>query len=248
VRLYPAIDILDGSAVRLLRGDFDARKVYDADPLAAASAWVKEGAEALHVVDLDGAREGAPVNLSQLERIAAGTGVAVQYGGGLRTAQAVRDALEAGAERVIVGTVAFTDPGLLAELLDEHGPERVLVAVDVREGEVATHGWLERTQTPAAEAFARLAEAGVRGFVFTDVDRDGTLGGTGRQDVVAAARAASEGFVIVSGGIGSLADLHALAALRSEQQLAALDGVIVGTALYERRFTVAEALEALATG
>jgi phosphoribosylformimino-5-aminoimidazole carboxamide ribotide isomerase len=246
VRLYPAIDILDGSAVRLLRGDFDASKVYGADPLASASAWVQAGAEALHVVDLDGAREGTPVNLSQLERIAAGTGVPVQYGGGLRSAQAVRAALEAGAARVIVGTVAFTDPGLLAELLDEHGPERLLVAVDVRDGNVATHGWLERTHTSAAEAFARLGEAGVRGFVFTDVDRDGTLGGTGGEDVTAAARAAGEGFVIVSGGVGSLEDLHALVALRSERQLSALDGVIVGTALYERRFTVTDAIEALA--
>jgi phosphoribosylformimino-5-aminoimidazole carboxamide ribotide isomerase len=246
VRLYPAIDILEGNAVRLVRGDFDARKVYDADPLAAATAWVKAGAEALHVVDLDGARSGEPVNFGELERIAKGAGVPVQYGGGLRSAEAVRAALAAGAMRVIVGTAAFTDRGLLVRLLDEHSPEQVLVAVDVRNGMVATHGWLERTTTPAEQAFADLRAAGVRGFVYTNVDRDGTLAGAGDGEVAAAARAVGDGQVIVSGGIGGLDDLRALARIRDEQQLDALDGVIVGTALYERRFTIGEAREALA--
>jgi phosphoribosylformimino-5-aminoimidazole carboxamide ribotide isomerase len=248
VRLYPAIDILDGNAVRLVRGDFDAKKVYDADPLAAARGWVAAGARHLHVVDLDGARQGEPVNLEQLRRIAAEAGVPVQYGGGLRTAAAVTAALEAGAARAIIGTAAFTDPDLLGELLDSHPAERLAVAVDVRGGHVATHGWLRTTDAPAREAFAELRERGVRDFVFTNIDHDGMLDGANREEVIWVAGAAGEGSVVFSGGIGTIEDLRALASLRRELALERLAGVIVGTALYEGRFTVAEALEALDYG
>jgi phosphoribosylformimino-5-aminoimidazole carboxamide ribotide isomerase len=245
VRLYPAIDILAGNAVRLVRGDFDAKKVYDQDPLSAARAWVAEGAEYLHVVDLDGAKQGRPANLEHLRRIAIEAGVPVQYGGGLRSADAVRQALDAGAARVILGTVAFTDPDVLVECLREHGTERVLVGVDVRDGHVATHGWLERTDTHARDAFEQLRERGARHFVFTNIDHDGMLDGANRGEVAWVARAAGEGSVIFSGGIGQRQDLQALADLRRELALDGLEGVIVGTALYERRFTVAEAKQAL---
>jgi phosphoribosylformimino-5-aminoimidazole carboxamide ribotide isomerase len=241
VRLYPAIDILGGNAVRLVRGDFDAKKVYDEDPLSAATGWVAAGAEYLHVVDLDGAKSGEPVNLAQLRRVAGEAGVPVQYGGGLRTAHAVSEALDAGAARVILGTAAFSDPELLRAVLDEHGPERVLVGVDVRGGHVATHGWLQSTDKQARDAFAELRARGARHFVFTNIDHDGMLDGANRDEVAWVARAVGEGSVIFSGGIGKLADLHALASLRKELALDGLDGVIVGTALYERRFTVAEA-------
>jgi len=246
VRLYPAIDILDGSAVRLVRGDFEAKKVYDHDPLSAARGWVKEGAEYLHVVDLDGARRGEPANLDQLRRLAAEAGVPVQYGGGLRSPTAVADALAAGANRVILGTVAFSEQAVLDDALEAHGPERVLVAVDVRGGRVATHGWARSTDTPAREAFAALRERGVRHFIFTNIDRDGMLDGANREEVASVARAAGEGSVIVSGGIGAREHLEAIAALRKELDLDGLDGVIVGTALYEQRFTVAEGVAALA--
>jgi phosphoribosylformimino-5-aminoimidazole carboxamide ribotide isomerase len=246
VRLYPAIDILDGNAVRLVKGDFDAKKVYDEDPLSAARGWVTAGAEYLHVVDLDGAKRGEPVNLEQLRRIAAETGVPVQYGGGLRTAEAVADALRAGAARVILGTVAMSDPTVLRECLERHGPERILVGVDVRGGEVVTHGWLMGTDVQARVAFEALRERGVRNFVFTNVDHDGMLDGANREEVAWVTRAAAGGSMIFSGGIGSREDLEALAALRRELALDALDGVIVGTALYEGRFTVAEGKEALA--
>jgi phosphoribosylformimino-5-aminoimidazole carboxamide ribotide isomerase len=251
VRLYPAIDILAGNAVRLVRGDFDAKKVYDQDPLAAARGWVDAGAEYLHVVDLDGAKGGEPVNLDQLQRIARACGVPVQYGGGLRSVDAVAQALDAGAARVILGTVAFTEPDVLAAILAAHGPERILVGVDVRGGCVATHGWLHSTDVPARDAFTALRERGVRHFVFTNIDHDGMLDGANREEVTWVAReagAAREGSVIVSGGIGTREDLEALAALRRELELEALEGVIVGTALYERRFTVAEASAALAAG
>lgn len=247
ITLYPAIDILDGNAVRLVRGDFDARKVYDEDPLSAARAWVSAGAEYLHVVDLDGARRGQPVNLEQLRRLATEAGVPVQYGGGLRSADAVSEALGAGAARVILGTVAITDPNVLEEALDVHGAQRVLVAVDVRGGRVATHGWAQSTDTQAREAFARLRDRGVRHFIFTNIDHDGMLDGASRQEVASVARAAGDGSVIFSGGIGRREDLAGLAEMRRKLGLEALSGVIVGTALYERRFTIAEALEALAS-
>jgi phosphoribosylformimino-5-aminoimidazole carboxamide ribotide isomerase len=238
--LYPAIDILDGSAVRLVKGDFEEKKVYDSDPLDAARGWTEAGAEYLHVVDLDGAKTGAPKNLENLRRIAGELGVPVQYGGGLRSAQAVSDALAAGAARVILGTVAMLDPSVLHTCLQEHGPEQILVGVDVRGGEVVTHGWLQGTDVQARVALDALHERGVRNFVFTNVDRDGMLEGPDLEEVRGVAQAV-KGSLIYSGGIGQLADLEGLAGLRE----ASLEGVIVGKALYERRFTVAQAQAAL---
>jgi phosphoribosylformimino-5-aminoimidazole carboxamide ribotide isomerase len=245
VRLYPAIDILAGNAVRLVRGDYNAKKVYDADPLAAALGWVRAGARHLHVVDLDGAKAGEPVNLDHLQRIAADAGVPVQYGGGLRTSAAIERALAAGAERVILGTAAFSDPDLLRRALDAHGPEHVLVGVDVRAGQVSIEGWTRTAGVGVERVFADLLEQGVRTLVYTNIDRDGMLSGVNAADVVWAARAAAPGALIVSGGIGTLEDLRQLAQLREEHELRGIDGVIVGTALYEGRFTVEEALAAL---
>jgi phosphoribosylformimino-5-aminoimidazole carboxamide ribotide isomerase len=236
VNLYPAIDIMEGSAVRLRKGDFAAKKVYDEDPLEAARGWVAAGAERLHVVDLDGARAGSPVNLEHLRRIAGELGVMVQYGGGLRTLAAVGDALAAGAERAILGTAAFTDPDLLEAALAEHGPERVLVSVDVREGKVATAGWTQTTTMTAAQVVVSLYERGVRELIYTNVDRDGMLEGPDLEEVRGVAGAV-RGRMLYSGGIGALEDLRGLAALGEES----LVGVIVGKALYERRFTVTEA-------
>jgi phosphoribosylformimino-5-aminoimidazole carboxamide ribotide isomerase len=239
--LYPAIDILDGSAVRLVKGDFEAKKVYDEDPLAAARGWTVQGAKYLHVVDLDGAKTGAPVNLQHLRRIAGELGVPVQYGGGLRSAEAVSDALAAGAARVILGTAAFTQAGLLEQALAEHGPERVMVSVDVRGGHVTTAGWTETTEITTEAVLGSLEERGARDLVFTNVDRDGMLEGPDLEEVRSVAEA-MKGSLIYSGGIGQLADLEGLASLRERS----LEGVIVGKALYERRFTVAEAQTALA--
>jgi phosphoribosylformimino-5-aminoimidazole carboxamide ribotide isomerase len=241
VELYPAIDVLGGNAVRLVQGDFAAKRVYDERPLIAARRWVQEGASRLHVVDLDGAREGAPVNLEHLREIVGELGVPTHYGGGLRSVAAVGEALRAGADRAIVGTVALTDPQLLAEILAEHGPESVIVSVDVRGGKPATAGWVESADAGTEEALERLRAAGVEWFVYTDVDRDGMLVGPDVQRVGEIA-AHIEGRLIYSGGIGALPDLEALAGL-GEQSLA---GVIVGKALYEGRFTVGEALAALA--
>jgi phosphoribosylformimino-5-aminoimidazole carboxamide ribotide isomerase len=247
MNLYPAIDILGGNAVRLVKGDFDAKKVYDQDPLSAARGFAEAGARYLHVVDLDGAKTGEPVNLAHLAQIAGDLGLPVQYGGGLRSSVAIDDALAAGASRVILGTAAFTDPALLSDAIEAHGAKRVLVSVDVRGGYVATHGWLETTEVRAREAFERLHAIGVRNFVFTNIDHDGMLDGANRDEAISVAQAASDGSVIYSGGIGELAHLQALAELKSELRLERLDGVIVGKALYEQRFTVAEAIATLAS-
>jgi phosphoribosylformimino-5-aminoimidazole carboxamide ribotide isomerase len=246
VKLYPAVDILGGRAVRLVKGDFQAKTVYDVDPLAAARRWTRAGADSLHVVDLDGARTGEPVNLEHLERIAGGLGVPVQYGGGLRTLDSIEAALSAGAARVILGTAAFTVPGLLEEALRAHDPERVLVSVDVRAGEVVIKGWTEAAGVSVRQVFGRLIERGVRTLAYTNVDRDGMLEGPDLEDLIWVAGAVEGGKLIYSGGIGTLADLEHLARLRSERHLESLDGVIVGKALYEGRFSVADARASLA--
>ncbi|MEA2297467.1 MAG: phosphoribosyl isomerase [Solirubrobacteraceae bacterium] len=235
--LYPAIDILEASAVRLVRGDFERSTRYAADPLDAARTWQRAGAERLHVVDLDGARAGAPVNLEHVRRIAAETGLPVQLGGGLRSLEALAAAAAAGAGRLVLGTAAFTD--LLEPAVAAHG-DRLVVSVDVRGGRVATAGWTETTELRPADAIAELQQRGVRNFVYTDVDRDGMLGGLDLDEIMWVADAV-EGELLYSGGIGELSDLEALARLGHPR----LVGVIVGKALYEHRFTVAEAQEAL---
>ncbi|HEX4189015.1 MAG TPA: 1-(5-phosphoribosyl)-5-[(5-phosphoribosylamino)methylideneamino]imidazole-4-carboxamide isomerase [Solirubrobacteraceae bacterium] len=245
MRLYPAIDILDGSAVRLVKGDFDAKTVYERDPLAAARAWVQAGARFLHVVDLDGAKGGTPVNIEHLRRIA-GLGVPVQYGGGLRSPEAVEQALAAGAERVILGTAALGDPELLDRALERHGQARIVVSVDVRDGEVSVEGWTRASGSDVGEVIATLIGQGVSELAYTNVDRDGMLGGVNFDDLIGVARGAQGGRLLYSGGIGELEDLRRLARLRSEAQIENLAGVIVGKALYEGRFTIADAHEALA--
>ena len=238
--LLPAVDIRGGRAVRLRLGDFDAETVYADSPLEAARWWVEAGARALHAVDLDGARSGEPRHLGELRRMADELDVPIQWGGGLRSLGDVRSAIEAGADRVVLGTAALRSPELLDAALELGGAERVVVAVDVRGESVSVSGWTERSEVSAEALIERLEARGVERFLHTSVDRDGTLEGL---DVEAVLRLATamRGRLIVSGGIASLADLEALHALG----LSNVDGVIAGKALYERRFTVAEANAAL---
>jgi phosphoribosylformimino-5-aminoimidazole carboxamide ribotide isomerase len=237
VILYPAIDILDASAVRLVRGDFDQSTRYAADPLDAARSWQQAGAERLHVVDLDGARAGSPVNLEQVRRIVTETELPVQLGGGLRSLTALDAAADAGAGRLVLGTAAFTD--VLEPAVAAFG-DRLVVSVDVRGGRVSTAGWTETGERRTTDAIAELQARGVTSFVYTDVDRDGMLGGLDVEEIGRVADAV-DGELLYSGGIGELADLEALAGLGHPR----LVGVIVGKALYEGRFTIAEAREAL---
>jgi phosphoribosylformimino-5-aminoimidazole carboxamide ribotide isomerase len=239
VILYPAIDIMGGKAVRLVEGRFEDATTYHDDPLEAAQSWVDAGARYLHVVDLDGAKEGAPRSIEHLRRIVRRTGVPVQYGGGLRSVDAVRDALRAGAERVIVGTAAFRDVDFLDEILGTFGP-RIVVSVDVRGGYISTAGWTKATELPAEDAIRRLQDRGVASFVYTNADRDGTLEGPDSDEVQRVAEAV-RGRFLYFGGIGRREDLQTLARLRQVN----LSGVIVGKALYEKRFTIAEGQAAL---
>ena len=243
--LYPAIDIRGGKAVRLVQGDYDRETAFDADPVDAAQRWLEQGAEALHVVDLDGAREGAPVNIEHLARICESSPVAVQAGGGLRVATDVESVLAAGAARAILGTAGLADPALIEGLAAEHG-ERIVVAADVRAGRVTIEGWERESGIGAAELVEQLGERGVRRFLYTPVEVDGTLEGPslGSLREVAAAAERVGATLLYSGGVGTLEHLRALA----ELELAAVDGVVVGRALYEGAFTVAEAREALTIG
>ena len=237
--LLPAIDILEGKAVRLARGSFDEQTIYDADPLEAALRWVRGGARALHVVDLDGARTGSPTNLEHVRRIAEQAGVPVQVGGGLRTSQAIDDAVNAGAERVVLGTAAYCDVDVLDEAVARLG-DRLVVSVDARDGRLAASGWIKQTDIPIESVIERLGARGVRRFVYSSIERDGMLAGPDLDGIGRVAQAVRGSFVY-SGGISSLDDLRAIAELRQVN----LWGVIVGKALYEQRFTVGEGQQAL---
>jgi phosphoribosylformimino-5-aminoimidazole carboxamide ribotide isomerase len=233
--LLPAIDILDGKAVRLARGDFGRRTDYDADPLEAARRWVDAGARELHLVDLDGARTGVPANVAHVSRIVQSCGVPVEVGGGLRSLEAIDAIAETGAARLILGTAAFRDPEFLAAAVAGH-PGKLMVSVDARKGRVAAAGWTEETELSVTEALAELQVGGVSSFVYSNIERDGMLTGPDLEGARSVA-AAIDGSFVYSGGVGTLEDLAALADLREPK----CTGVIVGKALYERRFDVGEA-------
>lgn len=238
--LFPAIDIRGGRTVRLAQGDYDRETAYDEDPVDAARRWEADGARWLHVVDLDGAREGRPRNLEQVRRILAAVGVPIQLGGGLRDSSKVEEAISSGVERVVLGTAAVRDPELAGAVVAAHGG-RVVVSVDAKQGRVAAEGWTEDAGVEPAELISRLADRGVRRFVYTPVEVDGLMQGPESEGLGDICAAAGFGEVIYSGGISSLDDLASLAGL----ELGNLAGVIVGRALYEGRFGVSEAQAAL---
>jgi phosphoribosylformimino-5-aminoimidazole carboxamide ribotide isomerase len=237
--LFPAIDIRDGKAVRLVQGDYDRETAYEDDPVAAARRWVDGGARWLHVVDLDGARAGQPVNLAQVRRIISAVNVPVQLGGGLRDSKKVEEAFSSGAARVVLGTAAVRDPDLAQALAAVHG-DRVVASVDARSGKVAAEGWTESSDLGTTDVIAELASRGLRRFVYTPVEVDGLMEGPDLDSLREVAEG-TQAEVIYSGGIGSLEDLRAVAGL----DLGNVEGVIVGRALYEERFSVAEARAAL---
>jgi phosphoribosylformimino-5-aminoimidazole carboxamide ribotide isomerase len=239
VILYPAIDIRGGQAVRLLQGDYARETTYDADPVDAARRWANEGAELLHVVDLDGAKAGEPRNLDAIERIAAAVACPIQVGGGLRSAGAIRSVLAAGAARVVIGTAALRDPAFLDAMLAAHG-DRIVVSVDAREGKVSLAGWTETSDLDVASAVVQLSDRGVARLLCTAIEVDGTMEGPAIDQLNEIANATSSQ-IIASGGVGNLSHLESLA----HKCPANVEGAIVGRALYERRFTVKEAIEAL---
>jgi phosphoribosylformimino-5-aminoimidazole carboxamide ribotide isomerase len=241
--LYGAVDIRGGHCVRLRQGDYEAETVYDDDPVARAAAMAEAGAGWIHVVDLDGARSGRPDNAAVVAEIAAAVDVPVQAGGGVRTAATAEAWFAAGVARVVLGTAALRDPGLVRGLAGSH---RIAVGLDARAGEVATDGWLQGSGRSVLDVARSFADGGVDAFVVTDISRDGTLDGPDLDGLAAVLDGVpADVGVIASGGVGRLDDLRALAGLEGRNDRR-LSGVIVGTALYERRFTVAEAVAALA--
>ncbi len=237
--LYPAIDIRGGKAVRLLQGDYARETTYDADPVDAARRWADEGAEFLHVVDLDGAKAGEPQNLESIRRIAASVECPIQVGGGLRDAESVAAVLDVGAERVVIGTAALRDPAFLERALGAHG-DRVVVSVDARDGKVALAGWIEASDVDVTTAVGELGERGVSRFLCTAIEVDGTMEGPALSELIRIA-ASTQAQVIASGGVGTLNHLESLGQLNAPN----VEGAIVGRALYENRFTVSQAIEAL---
>ncbi|MEE9519286.1 MAG: 1-(5-phosphoribosyl)-5-[(5-phosphoribosylamino)methylideneamino]imidazole-4-carboxamide isomerase, partial [bacterium] len=232
--LYPAIDIQGGRCVRLFQGRMEEATVYGDDPAAMARRWVDEGAGALHVVDLDGARNGRPQNVDEVLAIRRAVAVPIQVGGGLRSHEAAVAYLEAGIERVVLGTRAAVDADFLAELCAAH-PGRVAVGIDARDGLVALKGWTEIIPLEADELARRVENIGASAIIYTDIARDGTLTGPNVEAVAAVARVVALP-VIASGGVATVEDLRSLKALAAD----GVEGVIVGKALYEGTVSVAE--------
>lgn len=218
--------------MRLVQGDFGRETRYADDPAAMARHWQDEGAQRLHVVDLDGARDGVRANAQVIARLLRSVSVPVQVGGGIRSLEAARALLEGGADRVIVGTRAAEEPQVLAEWLSTLGGERVVVGVDARDGRVATHGWQTATDLSVLDFCQHIADLGVQRVVYTDVGRDGLLGGPNLELTRDVAKHVS---VIGSGGVASVAHLRALAEAGAE-------GAIIGTALYEGRLQLRDAM------
>jgi len=240
VILYPAIDLKDGRCVRLLRGDMAAATVFAAAPADQARQFADAGFEWLHLVDLNGAFAGRPVNGDAVEAILAAVSLPVQLGGGIRDLATVDFWLERGVKRVILGTIALTEPELVRTACKRH-PGRVVVGIDARDGMVAVEGWARTSEVRALDLALRFEDAGVAAIVYTDIDRDGALGGVNVEATADLAFALTTP-VIASGGVASLADLKSL----KDVEKTGVEGVICGRALYDGRLDPAAALKLLA--
>lgn len=242
MEVIPAIDLLDGKCVRLYQGDYNQASIFNENPVEVALQWASEGATRLHVVDLDGAKEGKSVNLAVINKIAKAIDIPVQVGGGLRDRAGVSRLLDTGVQRAILGTVAVEKPELVTELCQEF-PEQIVVGIDARKGKVATRGWLETSEVEATELAAQMATAGATAIIYTDIHRDGTLSGPNMD----ALRELAESItipVIASGGVSSLTDLLSLLSLEST----GVTGVIIGKAIYTGDVSLKEAVRAIGDG
>jgi phosphoribosylformimino-5-aminoimidazole carboxamide ribotide isomerase len=234
--VYPAIDLRGGKVVRLREGDPDKQTTFSENPLAVARGWVAQGATWLHMVNLDGAFDEANDNLDILKAVAR-LDVNVQFGGGLRSPEDIRQALAMGASRVVIGTLAMQNPQVVSEALDEYGADAICVAMDARDGHVTTHGWTEQSDLTPIQFGRLMKERGVKHALYTDVTRDGSMMGVNLRDTVSLAR--NTGLdVIASGGISRMTEIQQLAASR------AIAGVIIGMALYKNEISLKEAFVA----
>ena len=236
MEIIPSIDLKSGRCVRLYQGDYSRETVYSDDPVSVALRWQREGGARLHLVDLDGAAGGQPANLGVIKQIVSGLEIAVQVGGGVRDLAAAEELLENGADRVILGTVAVQEPDLVRRLCDRKGADRVVVAVDARDGVVAVKGWTEATLVRAMELVQRMEELGVRRFLYTDISRDGTLTQPNFEAIGEMVEATSSA-ILASGGVSSREHVVRLKAI-------GVEGAILGSALYTGRLSLGEAAQA----
>lgn len=239
IQVYPAIDMKGGKCVRLYQGDYEQETVYGDSPFDMAKKFVAEGANWIHLVDLDGAKDGEKIHAQEVIRIATELPVKVQIGGGIRSKEDVRFYLENGVSRVIIGSLAIAQPELVADLIEEFGGDRIVIGLDAKDGMVATHGWLETSTQSAVEVGQFFASKGAKHVIFTDIATDGTLQGPNLAANKELADATGLS-IIVSGGISSLEDIAEVAKLA---QNSTVSGVITGKALYNNRFTLSEALQ-----
>ncbi len=240
--VIPAIDLLGGRCVRLYQGDYDQVQTYGENPVEVARQWQEQGATYLHVVDLDGAKAGHPVNLAAIEAIARAVEVPVQVGGGLRDRASVASLLNLGVRRIILGTIAVEQPELVTQLCQEF-PDQIVVGIDARAGKVATRGWIETSEVLATELAQRMAIAGVAAIIYTDIYRDGTMQGPNLEALRELAAAISIP-IIASGGVSSVRDLLSLLSLEP----LGVTGAIVGKALYTGEVSLKEAIRAVGQG
>ena len=239
IQVYPAIDMKGGKCVRLYQGDYEQETVYGDSPFDMAKKFADEGATWIHLVDLDGAKDGEKIHADEVILISKKLPVSVQVGGGIRTKEDVQFYLNNGVNRVIIGSLAISQPDLVVELLEEFGGDRIVIGLDAKDGMVATHGWLETSTQSAVEVGQFFASKGAKHVIFTDIATDGTLQGPN----LAANKELAEATglsIIVSGGISSLEDIAAVAKLALTTTVA---GVITGKALYNERFTLSEAIQ-----
>ena len=241
IEIIPAIDIIGGECVRLTQGDYGRKTTYFKDPAEVAARYESIGLRRIHLVDLDGAKASAPANLKVLERVAARTGLDIQWGGGIKSADSLRAVLESGANRAICGSVAVTDPEAFAEWLAGFGPDHVILGADVRDGKVATHGWLRESELGVEELIDRFAPCGLNQVICTDISKDGMLQGPSFGMYGRLQTQYSVINITVSGGVGSLDDILKLNDM-------GLRSVIVGKAIYEGRITLKELETCLRNG
>ena len=236
--ILPAIDIRDGKCVRLTQGDFNKEIVYSENPEDKAAEWENAGAEFLHVVDLDGAREGSPTNIFAIKRILERVTIPVEVGGGIRTLDDMENLIDMGVERIILGSVAAEDPDLVREAAEEFG-EKIVVGIDARDGVVAVHGWIDFGAMRAEELAMSIGDCGISTIIYTDISRDGTLTGINAEHTAEIAEKSGLD-VIASGGVASLDDIRKL----KEYEQSGIVGAIIGKALYEGVINLADAIKA----
>jgi phosphoribosylformimino-5-aminoimidazole carboxamide ribotide isomerase len=242
MRIIPAVDIKEGRCVRLVQGKADQETVYSNDPLSMANHWDEEGAQTIHVVDLDGAFQGSPINAEIVKNIIYSSSVDIQVGGGIRTLETIETYVKAGAYRVILGTVAQKEPEFVEEACKRF-PDKIIVGIDARDGLVAVKGWVEVSEQKATDLAQKMKGYGIAGFIFTDISRDGMLQGPNLESIKEFAESAQLP-VIASGGVSHLEDIKNLAKLESY----GVEGVIVGKALYDKTLTFKEARDVLHAG